>query len=407
MGTPATQSSAHTLASKLATKLVASRFDSREYGAMKLEHDRPRAHLVVDDFFDADALPLVFAELLSIERLLKPGLVRELGHDGQSVFFESARRKNRAVWLHEGSKSLRLFRRALWSAQRVPVYEHAREPLFQIIPHCMAPHLQVSSYMTGDHYDFHEDEGAGVNLTAIVFLARDPKKVRGGDLVLSYDGEEKTVRFRHNRLVIFPSKTLHRVTPVRLASNDPRDARISLQCWLAYDSDPAAKPTSTRQVKRFKAAEADVPTFLLAEESIIAGAQTLLPSVTSSPQSPEVFYWGAFYLSRILTANLRFLIAEQRTIREPLGAIRIRHRSCGLEIYGRFRVGSEHVRPICVGFLLRGADTSPSEALSLFVETGRGLTRVRDERVLYAGTEAPEAVSMLERLLARKASPSR
>jgi 2OG-Fe(II) oxygenase superfamily len=389
---------------KTATKLVASPGDSREYDAMKLEYERPRAHLVVDDFFDADALSVVFAELASIERALKPGLVREIGHDGQSVFFESERRKNRAVWLHKGSKSLRLFRKALWAPQRLPVYEHAREPLFQIIPHCMAPHLQVSRYMSGDYYDFHEDEGAGVNLTAIVFLAREPKKVRGGDLVLSYEGEQKTIRFRHNRLVIFPSKTLHRVTPVKLASNDPRDARTSLQCWLAYDSEPEKKASKhSKRGKHVRAPEADVPTFLLAEESIIAGAQTLLPSVASR-QSPEVFYWGAFYLSRVLSANLRFLVAEQGAICAPLGSLRIRHGRAGLEIYGRLAVGAEHVS---VGFLLRGADTSPSEALSLFVETGRGLARVRDERVLYAGTEAPEAVSMLERLLARKASPSR
>jgi hypothetical protein len=59
-------------------------------------------------------------------------------------------------------------------------------------------------------------------------------------------------------------------------------------------------------------------------------------------------------------------------------------------------MGTGHVR---VGFFLRGADTSPSEALSLFVETGRGRTRFKDERVLYAGTEAPEAIAMLERLL--------
>jgi hypothetical protein len=364
---------------------------------MRLEHERPRAHIVVDDFFAAPALRTVFLEVASLERQLKPGLVREVGHDGQSVFFQNERRKNRAVWIHEGSKSLRLFRQALWSPSLMSAYQQAREPLFQIIPNCMAPHLQVSSYMSGDHCDFHEDEGAGVNLTAIVFLAKDPKKIRGGDLVLSYDGEEKTIRFRHNRLVIFPSKTLHRVTPVLVASDNPSDARISLQCWLAYDPVQAKKSTKqAKPSKRTKAVEADAATFLMAEEEIVAGAQALIAGKTAAAQSPEVFYWGAFYLSRILTANLRFLVEEQRTVAAPLAPIRIRHRT-ELEVYGSLRVGSESVR---VGFTLRGGDTSPSEALSLFVETGRGRARVRDERVLYAGTEAPEAIAMLERLLA-------
>jgi len=126
--------------------------------------------------------------------------------------------------------------------------------------------------MTGDHYAFHEDEGAGVNLTAIVFVAAEPKKVRGGDLVLAYDGDETIIPFRNNRLVIFPSKTLHRVTPVRVASTNPRHARISLQCWLTYGR-PAPEDAKARRTKKARAPEADRPTFLLAEEPILAAAQ--------------------------------------------------------------------------------------------------------------------------------------
>jgi hypothetical protein len=343
-----------------------------------VEHDRPRAHLVIDDFFDPKALATALAEVAKLEPKLAPGLVRDVGHDGQSVFFAHETRKNRATWIHEGSKTLELFRDALWSAERVAAYAQAREPLFQIIPDCFAPHLQVSSYRTGDHYDFHEDEGAGVNLTAIVFLARNPKAIRGGDLVLSYDGEETTVRFRQNRLLVFPSKTLHRVTPVRITSKDSRDARISLQCWLSHGRPPkkAAK----------RGAEADQPTFLLADEPIIAAAQALVASPDAPEQSPESVYWGAFYLSRILTANLRLLAPE-------IGAIKIRLRD-RLEVYGV--VGAKRI-----GFMLRG-DTSPAEALSLFVERGRGKTKSLDERQLFPGTGESEARALLGRLLMTK-----
>ncbi len=363
---------------------------------MKLEHERPRAHLVVDDFFSASALETIFAEVRSLERKLRPGLVREIGHDGQSLFLASARRKNRAVWIHEGSKTLRLFRETMWAPPLVNAYDQAREPLFQIIPHCWAPHLQVSSYMTGDRYDFHEDEGAGVNLTAVVFLAANPEKVRGGDLVLAYGGDEKKIAFRHNRLVIFPSKTLHRVTPVKVASDDPRDARISLQCWLAHGQAP-----KKAKAGKAKGAVADEPTFLLADEPIIAGAQALLAS-SAAPLSPELFYWGAFYLSRILTANLRFLIEAQRAVAGTLGPIRIRHRE-GIEVAATFRSKRESLR---VGFKLRG-DREPAEAVALFVSSPGAY----DERIVYAGTEAPEATALLERLLsavtrARRTTPA-
>lgn len=339
----------------------------------------------MDDFFAPAALETIFAELRSLEGRLKPGLVRDIGHDGQSVFFPHPRRKNRAVWIHEPSKTVRAFRDQLWSPPMLEAFEHAHEPLFQIIPNCSAPHLQVSSYMTGDHYDFHEDEGAGVNLTTIVFLAREPKKVRGGDLVLAYDGEETTVRFRHNRLVIFPSKTLHRVTKVRVDSDDPAHARISLQCWLTYGR-AAEKP------KR-RAPEADRPTFLLAEESILAAAQAM--NAAAADQTPEDVYWGAFYLSRILTSNLRCLAAEVTDL--ELGRVRIR-RGRELEVYGRARLAGA---PLRVGFRLRGPEASPSEALTLFAETGRGSMKSSSTCRVPPGADERRTGALFRRLLAR------
>ena len=348
---------------------------------MLLEHELPRAHLVMDDFFAPPALAAIFLELPSFEAEMKPGLVRDIGHDGQSVFFEHRRRRNRAVWIHEPAKTLRLFRERLWSEDLLAAFDNAREPLFQIIPNCSAPHLQVSSYMTGDHYDFHEDEGAGVNLTAIVFLAASPKKVHGGDLVLAYDGEEVKIPFRHNRLVVFPSKTMHRVTRVRVDSQDVHDARISLQCWLTYGKTEPSKPTNEA-----RAPEADRPTFLLAEEPILAAAQAML---AAGEQSPEDLYWGAFYLSRILSQNLRALVASQPGV--TMGKIRIR-RGETLEVHARARRGEERLR---VGFVLRGPDTDPSEALSLFVATGGK----RKKRVLPTNVDEETADAILRRLL--------
>lgn len=353
---------------------------------MFIERDRPRAHLVVDDFFSPAALSTIFDEVHALDRRMKPGLVRDIGHDGQSVFFAHPRRRNRAAWIHESSKTLWLFREHLWAEPMLQRFESAREPLFQIIPSCWAPHLQVSSYMTGDHYDFHEDEGAGVNLTAVVFLAADPAKVRGGDLVLAYGGEAATVRFRHNRLVIFPSKTLHRVTRVRVASTDTRDARISLQCWLTYGR-PATK------AKR-RAPEADRPTFLLAEEPIVAAAQAMVDSPEAPDTTPEAMYWGAFYLTRILSANLRCL-GERLGV--ELGAMRIR-RGAGLEVYGRARVDGAPVR---VGFRLAGPEVPPTGALSLFVEAGRGRAASTSRSVVPPGADERETAAILRRLLAR------
>lgn len=359
---------------------------------MLSERAAPRAHLVMDDFFSEQELETVFRELRALEPKLAPGLVRDIGHDGQSVFFAHPRRKNRAVWIHEPSKTLRLFRERLWSEPLVAGFEAAREPLFQIIPACWAPHLQVSSYMTGDHYDFHEDEGAGVNLTTIVFLASEPSRVRGGDLVLAYDGEETTIRFRHNRLVVFPSKTLHRVTRVRVDSDDPRHARISLQCWLTHGR-PAerAKPSRAKAARRTP--EADRPTFLLAEEPILAAAQATAESAKSD-LTPEAMYWGTFYLTRILAQNLRCLVDAHADAGVTLGPVRIRRRG-GLEVYGRARRAGERLR---VGFALAGPEVPPSQALRLFVE--QGASSSRREGLVPPGADERETARILHRLLA-------
>jgi hypothetical protein len=351
---------------------------------MLVEYEWPRAHLVMDDFFAPAALDTIFRELASLDRKMDPGLVRDIGHDGQSVFFAHRRRRNRAIWIHDPSKTLRLFRERMWSAAMLESFESAREPLFQIIPSCWAPHLQVSSYGTGDHYDFHEDEGAGVNLTALVFLAREQKRIRGGDLVLAYDGEQTKIRFRHNRLVVFPSKTLHRVTRVRVDGDDNRHARISLQCWLAYGRPPASPER--------RKPEADRPSFLLAEESILAAAQALSTSAATD-QTPEDLYWGALYLSRILASNLRCVLARQEGL--EVGAVRIRRRG-DVEVHARGRLRGAPVR---VGFLLRGPGTPPAEALGLFVEAGRGDERVTARALVPPGADEGETRAIVRRLL--------
>jgi hypothetical protein len=211
-------------------------------------------------------------------------------------------------------------------------------------------------------------------------LAESPTRVHGGDLVLAYDGDETTVRFRHNRLVVFPSKTLHKVTRVRVDSNDPRHARISLQSWLAYGPAPA-KP------KR-RAPEADRPTFLLAEASIIDAARRM---IDSSAQTPEDVYWGAFYASRILTANLRCVVDA---LGEELGPIRIR-RGEELEVYGRLRGDP----PMRIGFALGGRGAPAAEALRLFVEVGRGAAKSDLGRVVPAGAGERQTIAILQRLL--------
>jgi len=65
----------------------------------------------------------------------------------------------------------------------------------------------VSYYKSGDFYESHEDSSI---ITAIYYIWKEPKSFEGGDL---YFGDFK-VPIENNCLLIFPSCTEHRVTPV-------------------------------------------------------------------------------------------------------------------------------------------------------------------------------------------------
>ena len=108
--------------------------------------------------------------------------------------------------------------------------------LFQIIPNCSAPHLQVSSYMTGDHDDFHEDEDAGVNLTAIG--GAEPRRRAGAPRARrSERGGSPRARGQSGRRAASAVASTSRSTPARVvATRSPPPCRDRRQAPLASSS---------------------------------------------------------------------------------------------------------------------------------------------------------------------------
>jgi predicted 2-oxoglutarate/Fe(II)-dependent dioxygenase YbiX len=83
---------------------------------------------------------------------------------------------------------------------------------------------QLSYYRDGDFYAPHRDSTEyGVTF---VYLLGD-RNFRGGGLRFKLEGKSKTVRFKPNRAIIFPSHLLHEVTEVK-----GNGVRISLQFFL-------------------------------------------------------------------------------------------------------------------------------------------------------------------------------
>ena len=91
--------------------------------------------------------------------------------------------------------------------------------------------IQFTEYETiGAHYDWHVDFGSGSmgkRKLSIVVQLSDPATYEGGDLQLFFDRKPYDVTRSLGTAVVFPSYTLHKVTPMTSGK------RYSLVLWVS------------------------------------------------------------------------------------------------------------------------------------------------------------------------------
>ena len=91
--------------------------------------------------------------------------------------------------------------------------------------------IQFTEYDSNDsHYDWHTDYGPGGALKrrlSLVTQLSSPDSYEGGNLQLFYDRQPVTVQPGRGNVVVFPSYTLHKVTPVT------QGVRYSLVLWVS------------------------------------------------------------------------------------------------------------------------------------------------------------------------------
>ncbi|MEG1452120.1 Fe2+-dependent dioxygenase [Brevundimonas sp.] len=111
------------------------------------------------------------------------------------------------------------------------LYAH---PMFMsaALPHTLFPPL-FNRYEGGDTFGLHVDNAIRQrgnvrirsDLSATLFLS-EPEDYDGGELVIEEMYGEQSVKLPAGDMVLYPSKSLHRVTPVT------RGARVSSFMWL-------------------------------------------------------------------------------------------------------------------------------------------------------------------------------
>lgn len=76
----------------------------------------------------------------------------------------------------------------------------------------------VSYYEESDHYKPHHDT---FQWTALIWMAREPVSFEGGDLI--FPEFDTQIKFKNNRLVIFPSCYLHAVPAVKFKQQPKKE----------------------------------------------------------------------------------------------------------------------------------------------------------------------------------------
>lgn len=105
---------------------------------------------------------------------------------------------------------------------------------------------ELTAHNDGNYYKIHNDNGSwettNRELTYVYYFYREPKPFSGGELVIYETKTEnnsyvkgdsfKIIEPRNNSVIVFPSRYLHEVLPVRCPSQSFADSRFTVNGWI-------------------------------------------------------------------------------------------------------------------------------------------------------------------------------
>jgi len=166
---------------------------------------------VVDDFFNQYEADLILKEL----EFIRPHFEGPGGSNGAVNPDGSTKKNNNSLWLNEffvNPNFSKIYELTRQFYDPDFIYALCKENwifrhLFDVP---VGDNIQLLYYEQSSTYDTHTDTAF---LTYLYWTHKTPKKFDGGDIILE---EDTKVEFKANRLLVFPSITPHRVTPVRM-----------------------------------------------------------------------------------------------------------------------------------------------------------------------------------------------
>ena len=142
---------------------------------------------------------------------------------GNDEIVESIR-KSKIKWIHPNDDSQWLYDKI------INMVVEANNTMWNFNLYSVIDSIQYTEYSEGGgHYDWHMDIGPGSishRKVSITIQLSDPSEYEGGDLELWYGGSTIQIPKNKGLTVIFPSFSMHRVTPIT------KGVRKSLVLWV-------------------------------------------------------------------------------------------------------------------------------------------------------------------------------
>ena len=195
----------------------------------------PFVHIVIDDW-----LPWVhLLQVTNSVSSLIPAMRTSKVNSDQGVVISPNSKSSKNLWLFQffNGKNIdfnlpAFIEEKMWAEPMKSILKETEDSLFQTALYTDTGQMLLSKYANGDHYNWHRDYNPTITMNFM--LAREPLSFTGGDFVFGdweRKKETKTIPFKNNRLVIFPSRVFHCVTPVEKKNTDPVQDRFTIQYW--------------------------------------------------------------------------------------------------------------------------------------------------------------------------------
>ena len=145
---------------------------------------------------------------------------------GNDEIVESVR-KSKIKWIHPNDDSQWLYDKI------INMVVEANNTMWNFNLYSVIDSIQYTEYSEGGgHYDWHMDIGPGSishRKVSITIQLSDPSEYEGGDLELWYGGSIIQIPKNKGLTVLFPSFSMHRVTPIT------QPTRKSLVFWVVVE----------------------------------------------------------------------------------------------------------------------------------------------------------------------------